>query len=36
MYYLDLDVEDFDNTTLTYDSVKKLEKAYKKELKSLR
>lgn len=36
MYYLDLDVEDFDNSILTYDSVKKLEKAYKKELKSLR
>ena len=36
MSYLDLDVEEQDNTVLTYDSVKKLEKAYKKELKSLR
>lgn len=36
MYYLDLDVEDTDNIRLTYESIKKLEKAYQKELKSLR
>lgn len=36
MYYLDLDVEDNDNFILTYDSIEKLEKSYKKELKSLR
>ena len=36
MYYLDLDVENTDNTVLTFDSIKKLEKAYVKELKNLR
>ena len=36
MHYLDLDVEESDNTVLTFDSIKKIEKAYQKELKSLR
>lgn len=36
MYYLDLDVEISDTTVLTFDSIKKLEKAYVKELKNLR
>ena len=35
MSYLDLTVEDSDNTILTYDSIGKLEKSYKKELKRL-